>query len=292
LVVFGADKIGGLPDNATLSDKYQTLITPAPYAFAIWGIIFTSELVFVIAQALPAYRSHPIVIKAVSYNFALASLAQCLWTIAFGIEYLLLSLIFMIGIFLPLLRILFKTASTHEFPAVNKKEYWLLKFPFEIHGAWILAATCLNINVLFVGAAASAKVQTVVGWTCLAVLFGAGVYAVVKKQNYDRVWTIPCVVAWASFAISRELTNPRELIVNTFEASTIQHTKVASIVVVVALLFLVVVTVFVSNTSREVIEASSEAAATTTAEETEDNENEGSGGRDAGGEYTSLNDEN
>jgi len=283
LVVFGADKIGGLPDNATLSDKYQTLITPAPYAFAIWGIIFTSELVFVIAQALPAYRSHPIVIKAVSYNFALASLAQCLWTIAFGIEYLLLSLIFMIGIFLPLLRILFKTASTHEFPAVNKKEYWLLKFPFEIHGAWILAATCLNVNVLFVGAGASAKVQTVVGWTCLGLLFAIGVYACIKKRTYNRVWTIPCVVAWASFAISRELTNPRELIVKTFEESTIKHTKIASIVVAVALLFLihieVVRTVFFSS-NIEVIQPEATAA------EEEDDNDDGA----AGGEYSSLND--
>merc|ERR1712224_1078374 len=119
-----------------------------------------------------------------------------------------------------------------------------------------------------------------------------GVYATLTKQNYDRVWTIPCVVAWASFAISRELSNPRELIVKTFEGATIQHTKIAAIVVAVALLFLVVVTVFFSNTRREVIEATSEAAATTAAEETV-NENEGSGGSGrSGGEYTSLNDEN
>merc|ERR1712124_190287 len=108
------------------------------------------------------------------------------------------------------------------------------------------------------------------GWTCLGLLFAIGVYACIKKRTYNRVWTIPCVVAWASFAISRELSNPRDLIVNTFEASTIQHTKIAAIVVAVALLFLVVVTVFFSNTSREVIEAASEAAAVTNAEETQD----------------------
>ena len=43
LVVFFSTR-AGLPDNAELSNKYQTLVTPAPYAFAIWGIIFTAEL--------------------------------------------------------------------------------------------------------------------------------------------------------------------------------------------------------------------------------------------------------
>merc|ERR1712232_1259109 len=113
-------------------------------------------------------------------------------------------------------------------------------------------------NVLFVGAEASASVQTIVGWTCLGLLFVAGVYATLQKQHYHRIWTVPCVVAWASFAISRELSNPREKIVSTFSEATIQHTKIAAIVVAVALVFLVhieVVRTVFSSSNREVIES-------------------------------------
>ena len=36
--------------NGEVSAKYQTIITPAGWAFSIWGIIFTGELAFVVAQ--------------------------------------------------------------------------------------------------------------------------------------------------------------------------------------------------------------------------------------------------
>merc|ERR1712224_1006956 len=239
-------------------------------------------LAYTIVQTLPSFRSHPLVVKAVGYNFALASLAQCLWTIAFGLEYLVISLVCMVGILIPLLSTLSKTANSKLFPAANsKKEYWLLKFPFEIHAAWILAATCLNVNVIFVGADASASVQTTVGWTCLGLLFAAGLYGAVAKRNYDRVWTVPCVVAWASFAINRELSRPRDKIVATFSESTISHTKIAAAIVAAALVVLVIVesvrVAFFSNSNR------SDAAAAIEAE-ADDEGNEIA----AGGQYSSL----
>eukprot|EP00535_Pseudo-nitzschia_heimii_P008152 CAMPEP_0197183962 /NCGR_PEP_ID=MMETSP1423-20130617/8886_1 /TAXON_ID=476441 /ORGANISM="Pseudo-nitzschia heimii, Strain UNC1101" /LENGTH=110 /DNA_ID=CAMNT_0042634651 /DNA_START=59 /DNA_END=388 /DNA_ORIENTATION=- len=59
----------GLPDVGELTHEYQTLITPAPYAFVIWGIVFTAELVWTVAQLTPTYRSHPLVVKGVGYGF-------------------------------------------------------------------------------------------------------------------------------------------------------------------------------------------------------------------------------
>ena len=49
----------GIPDNAELSEKYQTILTPAGYAFAIWGVIFVAEGIFAIAQMFPKFRSDP-----------------------------------------------------------------------------------------------------------------------------------------------------------------------------------------------------------------------------------------
>ena len=47
--------------NEELSAKYQTLITPAGYAFAIWGPIFIWEGAFAIAQLLPRWRQADVV---------------------------------------------------------------------------------------------------------------------------------------------------------------------------------------------------------------------------------------
>jgi benzodiazapine receptor len=245
LVVFGSTR-AGLPDNATLSDKYQTLVTPAGYAFSIWGIIFTAELVWTIAQLFPSYRSHELVVKGVGYNFSLASFAQCQWTIFFGREKISLSLIAMVSILVPLLSILTKTSSMTT--TTTTSEYWLLKFPFQIHASWIMAATLVNVNVLSVACEASSTVQTAIGWASLVVLFGVGIYyaALMKnkrssRNSSSRVLVVPCVLVWASFAISKELSSPRDQIKNTFSETIVQHTKIASMVVAYLLVLVMIV---------------------------------------------------
>lgn len=239
-VVFGSTK-AGLPDNGTLSKKYQTLITPAPYAFAIWGIIFTAELVWTIVQVLPSYRSHPLVIRGVGYRFALASFFQGLWMIVFSLEKIGLSLLAIVGILIPLLSILAKTSSSCSSMNTTILDYWLLKFPFEIHASWVIAATLLNVNLLLVARQAGARVQTGVGELTLAILFLVGILAVAKKRSYARIWVVPCVVVWASFAIAKELSSPIDKIAATFSEATIKRTSLASSFVGYGLLLVVTI---------------------------------------------------
>ncbi|KAG7358658.1 hypothetical protein IV203_015247 [Nitzschia inconspicua] len=218
-VVFGAPSFG-LQDNATLSAKYQTLVTPSGYAFAIWGVIFTAELVWTVAQCLPAYRSNELITKGVGYNFVWACLAQAVWTIVFGLEKIPLSLVAMILILIPLLFIL-NSLSSMSPGSVGR--YWLLKFPFEIHSAWIMAATLVNTNVVFVAQATSHQIQTIVGWSSLVVVVLVGLFYTMKRD-----WVVPSVLAWASAAIAKELANPKDLIASTFPETTIQQTRIAA----------------------------------------------------------------
>jgi hypothetical protein len=234
LIVFGAP-YAGLPDNATLSTKYQTLVTPDGYAFAIWGVIFTAELMWTVAQCLPTYRSTELVTKGVGYYFVWACLAQAGWTIAFGLEQMILALVFMFLILVPLMIIL---TNISLMDAGNIGRYWLLKFPFEIHCAWLMAATLVNCNVVLVAVQASSRVQTIVGWTSLAVVILVGLYYTMK-----RTWVVPSVLAWATIAIAHQLANPKDLITTTFTELTIQQTKVASACVAALLLAAVLIKV-------------------------------------------------
>jgi benzodiazapine receptor len=218
-VVFCSTAVG-LPDNATLSEKYQTLVTPSGYAFAIWGPIFIAELVWAIAQLLPAYRSSELVMKGVGYYFVAACLAQCAWTVTFGLEKILLSLIAMVSILIPLVIVLMKTSSLR---AGSIGLYWLLKFPFEIHAAWIMAATLVNVNVLLVSLNVPPSSQTYAGWASLVVAVVVGLYFTLKQK-----WVVPTVLAWAAIAIAVELSNPKETIVATFSETTIMQTKIAA----------------------------------------------------------------
>jgi len=282
VVVFGSTR-AGLPDNGTLSAKYQTLVTPSGYAFSIWGIIFTAELVWTIAQVFPSYRSHELVVKGVGYRFALASLAQCLWTILFGLEKIGLSMIAMIGILIPLLSILRKTGTTTTSSSSTTSDYWLLKFPFEIHASWIIAATLVNANVVTVAYEASPNVQIAIGWLSLVILLGVGIYAtMVPNRNRVVVWVVPCVLVWASFAIASELSYPRDKITSTFSEATIRHTKIASTAAAYLLVLVMVVKVvrswfFPDTTINDDVLDS------------DDDGNEGDGDGDGDGQYSALN---
>eukprot|EP00534_Pseudo-nitzschia_fraudulenta_P003044 CAMPEP_0201123944 /NCGR_PEP_ID=MMETSP0850-20130426/9442_1 /ASSEMBLY_ACC=CAM_ASM_000622 /TAXON_ID=183588 /ORGANISM="Pseudo-nitzschia fraudulenta, Strain WWA7" /LENGTH=317 /DNA_ID=CAMNT_0047391069 /DNA_START=98 /DNA_END=1051 /DNA_ORIENTATION=+ len=281
LVVFGSTA-AGLPDNGTLSAKYQTLVTPSGYAFAIWGVIFTAELVWTIGQLFPRYRSSKLVVKGVGYGFCLACFFQCLWTIFFGLEYIGLSLVAMLGILAPLLAILSRISESSSSMATSVPGYWLLKFPFEIHAAWIMAATLVNINVVLVAYNSSSGVQTAAGWLSLAVVFCTGIYAVtlVATKGYDRVWIVPSVLVWASLAIASELSHPRDSIVATFSETTIEYTMAASRVVATLVSMVTIVEaircVFFGPKPRTTIDDDE------VLDSDDDNSNEGAGG------YSSL----
>ena len=249
VVTFGSSQF--LPDNAELSAKYQTLVTPAGYAFAIWGIIFTAELVWTVVQALPSYRSDTLIIKGVGYNFVWACLAQAAWSILFGSEHITLSLVAMVLILIPLimavtqmerLSLLTTTAATTTTSTTTVKDYWLLKFPIQIHAAWIMAATLVNLNVVLVASNVSATGQATLAMLSLGIVLIVGLFYITKG-----LWVVPGVLAWAAFAIASELQQPRDSIVATFDEKTIEQTRVTAMVVASTVLALAIAKILYSR---------------------------------------------
>eukprot|EP00980_Cylindrotheca_fusiformis_P021299 scaffold8206_cov135-Cylindrotheca_fusiformis.AAC.5 len=235
LVTYGVGVSGYFPTNAELSAKYQTLVTPAGFAFGIWGIIFTAELIWTVAQMFPAYRSKELVLHGVGWYYVYACAAQISWTVFFSMEQIALSTIAMVCILIPLFMILTKTS---KIPSESVGSYWLLKFPFEIHVAWIMAATLVNINVLLVALHVAASVQVAAAWTSLCVLAVTAFYFTYKEK-----WVVPSVLAWASNAIKSELSNPRESIVSAFSSESIEAIRAASNVLAGSIVVVIVLSV-------------------------------------------------
>ena len=130
--------------NEELSEKYQSLVTPAGYAFAIWGAIFTWEGIFAVAQMFPSLSTSPVV-DTVTPWWIFACCFQVAWTLFFAQDRILEALICMLGILLSLLTSILRTDFL---PEISLKEYFLLRAPFSLHCGWIIAASVLNINVL------------------------------------------------------------------------------------------------------------------------------------------------
>lgn len=183
--------------NAEISAKYQTIVTPAGWAFAIWGIIFTLQLIWAVVQLLPTFRASPLVIDGVSLYYLGVCGAQVLWTVFFTFELISLSLIAMLSI----LFCLIKTVNSQYKlgGGVSTRDYWLLKAPFDVHCGWIIAASLVNINVVLVKWGTSSTVQFISAIASLLLLLLANVYYLHLSRP---VFAIPLVLAWASVSLS------------------------------------------------------------------------------------------
>ena len=235
---FSADQ-----NNATISDKYQTIITPFGAAFSIWGLIFLMQAIFCVVCLLSdEYRLHPLVVDGVAYWYIIVCLAQTAWSPAFAYEKMPLAATFMGCILLPLIIIVVKqhrmrNNSSRTTMENGKKFYWLLQFPFELHLGWIMAAFVLNVNIVLVSLQSSNTVQVIAAAVSLGVLACASILCLFKAQR--PLYTIPAVIAWASFFIYIGLNNPKASIVDSFSSSEMNGFRYASIILFVILIVLI-----------------------------------------------------
>lgn len=128
-----------------VSNKYFNLFTPASYAFAIWGLIFTGLIAYGIYQVKMAFFSDQpaYFIRKTGYWFLLANLLTSIWVFVFAYDYTGLSVIVMIGILFSLLHIILKTNMNHE--SVSRSTILLGQLPIGIYTGWIAVATIANV---------------------------------------------------------------------------------------------------------------------------------------------------
>jgi len=126
------------------SNAVRTLITPAGWAFSIWGPLYTGTIAFAIYQILPKQRDSTL-LKQLRWPTAGAFLGNAVWaayTQVFGLTAIsALIIIFTLGCLLFTYRIF----ANWE-PGFSKKELWLAVLPLSALTAWLTAATIVNIS--------------------------------------------------------------------------------------------------------------------------------------------------
>jgi len=182
----------GVGTIESISAKYASLFTPAGYAFAIWGLIYLSTLVYVIHQLLPSQRNnyaHDLLVKPV---IALNVLAAA-WVVVFRFE-LIGPSVAVIALTLVISLLMFVRATG----AVARHELskWVM-VPASLWFGWLSVATLANVSLWAVAMDWTDAIQQ--PWTlamiAIATLLGLGV-----GYRY-RNWIYPLVVAWAATAI-------------------------------------------------------------------------------------------
>lgn len=200
--------INGLSIGQIANTVFATvLVTPANYAFAIWGVIYSGLVGFGIYQLLPNQRNRPRIQKLRS-PIICASLAQIVWVLAFQSRYFWASVVCMIGILLSLIAA-FIHIQPESTPAhrISRQEKWFAQIPVSIYLGWISVATVVNIasalsNVGWNGWGASPTL-----WTVIMIGISAAIAVLITIQYNDVAFT--AVIIWALVAISvRQASQP------------------------------------------------------------------------------------
>uniref|UniRef100_A0A7S1ZTZ5 Uncharacterized protein n=1 Tax=Trieres chinensis TaxID=1514140 RepID=A0A7S1ZTZ5_TRICV len=232
------DKVD-LKSNADVSAKYQTIVTPVGWAFSIWGIIFAAQALFTVVQLLPTFRSLPQVQQGVKYWYALVSAFQIVWTFVFACEMIWISCVVMVFILSSLCALL--QSQSRAASDNTRKEFWLLRFPFQIHAGWIIAATVVNINLVLVASDVSPVIQAMVAALSLVAILCIALSALVFPTSTNVV--IPVTLAWGAGGIWAELNAPKQSILDKFSNHTINVFKIGAACICLILLFAVLIKV-------------------------------------------------
>jgi tryptophan-rich sensory protein len=130
----------GALSNGAMSLRHPTLLTPAGYAFSIWGIIFSGLVAYTIWQLRPTAWQTPLPGRLTPV-LTLAVLATTCWTLVFSYGHIGLSLAVMLTI-LGLLAVAY--ARARSVVLNGSAPAWPTWF-LSLYLGWIMLATVLNV---------------------------------------------------------------------------------------------------------------------------------------------------
>lgn len=184
------------------------LITPANYAFAIWGVIYIGLVSFGIYQVLPAQRYNPRLLK-LRAPIIWASVFQSVWVYLFQLQQFWWSVVFMLGILLNLIAAYWWSRFPNN--RISREEKWLAQIPIRIYLGWISVATIVNVaSALYASQWNGFGIAPSV-WTVLMILIAAAITCAIVIQYRDVAFT--GVIVWAFVAVGiRQAAQPAILI--------------------------------------------------------------------------------
>jgi hypothetical protein len=217
----GSTTIIGGKNTAQISDANPTLVTPAGYVFAIWGIIYILLGIFVIFQALPSEKGKDYQ-KRIGWLFVLSSLLNIAWLFLWQFEYLSFSVILMFLLLATLIALYLRlnigksTASLREKLAVH--------LPFSVYLGWITIASIANVAATLVSVNWDGFGINPETWAALIIIIALLITLLVIAIRKDVAYGL--VIIWALVGIAVKQSGNQNIVMIT---------EISAIVVAIAL---------------------------------------------------------
>ncbi|MBL8994986.1 MAG: tryptophan-rich sensory protein, partial [Spirochaetia bacterium] len=184
-------------NTGEISNRYPLLITPAGWAFSIWGLIYLLQIGFAVYGFLPSIRTNA-AFQKLSPFFLLSAAANISWIFFWHYQKFPLSLVAMLVILGSLIAVyLILNVGKVQRELADRL---LLEAPFRVYLGWITVASIVNVSLLLFQSGWNGFGIRPEIWTVL--LLGTalilGIVAIVTRKD----WLFTAVLAWAIFAIA------------------------------------------------------------------------------------------
>lgn len=218
-----------------MSRKHETLITPAPYAFSIWGLIYSLLAVAVVVDcacaSLSVFESpHATLLRAL---FAVSCLMNMAWIVFFTHEYVNLATATLVVLWAALLALYLHILALRRDQGFSYGRYLCSELGITIYFAWTCAALLISICVSlqdFVGGYLSLTAYL----SALSLLAVAAISALVYAEDF----AFALVTIWALRAIAvkqLELAPAVERVSLSVRTSATQSAAIIAAFILVAL---------------------------------------------------------
>ena len=189
-------------NTGQVSDSYPSLFTPQGYVFAIWGAIYTLQIIFMVYQVRASQRKESY-LGQISFLYLLAGLVNILWLVNFHYSYGVPSLFIVTP--LPIALLLVVLLLTYVRLGIGKKEVsrnqkLAVHLPVSVYVGWISLANIADIaptlNILIPGI----PLDTQALWTALVVIVALLITLLMLILRRDFAFGL--VVIWATIGIA------------------------------------------------------------------------------------------
>lgn len=182
-----------------ISAKYDTLITPAGYAFAIWGVIYLLLILFVGYQWYAWFRSkQDRELMQTGLWFALGNLANGFWVVAWLNDHIAFSVLLIFTLLLSLIMLTIRLRlEIWDAPLRIITFVW---WPIVFYLGWLVVASVANMAVWLVSTGWEGGFLSPATWAIVLIALATIIYlALIFTRNMREA---ALVGVWALIAIA------------------------------------------------------------------------------------------
>ncbi len=183
--------------QSAVSNSFPTMITPAGFAFSIWGVIYLSMFISIILPLVRKSETDILSINAIARLFWLSTIINIAWTFVFSYKIIWLSAILIVALLINIF-IIMKTLKT-----ISNEKNGVFDLAFGLYAGWLSIASVVNFMAFLVSIQFNFLNNPTMFYSASLLVFIL-IIAFIQKNHRNPFYVLSII--WAFFGIIKNHT--------------------------------------------------------------------------------------